>query len=335
MIKVLVITNFELNKENDGKPTGLITFITEYLERDSELHVFNSKDECIKSKLGLNHRKLSLNYTDYDLILAYPNYTAFQIPKLYLKKTIVLGPDSTSLLWIRRALSSLKNLRIKTSLISFGVFLLWTINEVIILNNVLRYVVVGEKDLKWLKNLEREKKSLYLIHPVVHPIESLSKKYKSKNAIIIYGYYTQGMWDKRFTKIAKQLSESLNKRLIVIGKSNEFISDSLITLGCNVEYKSWVENLSDYLADESNICFIPQAYGAGTKNRVLTALTGKVLVVGNRISNENIASNKLLNIEIHDIDDIKELINQIKNLTFDSTKRNSLFEQQLKLIFNV
>ena len=317
---VLILTSIKPNKHNKNGPSGLIwecqSLLNQYCYNCDLLII---KDRNKLNKLGIYLKKINIEKIDkYDIILIYPFHIYFKLDKKARSKTIVLGPDSPSLLFKR-----FYNVSKGINKIKYFILKNWFLyKERKMLKNVSKFLVVRENDSRWLKynHFNYSKKIFYLTHPILTSVvETISKvsvnceKYK-KYMLIFSG----DMSKKYVGDFINEFSLYINKvnlDILIVGKNNKWIYE-LFKIKCNrnkVQYIEWIDNYNCICNPKYHIHIVPLIAGAGTKNRVLTACAMGVPVFSTFIGLENIYYGKPKNF-IFKFKTIEEIIVKLSNL---------------------
>ena len=331
MKEILILTGIEPNKDNKGGPSGLIWEIIERLKSRYSLTIKIKKISSNLNKLGL-FKTSNADYTKYDLIFVYPFSLSFYVDKKFRYKTIVLGPDSPSLLFYRFYVHSDT---LKSRIKNFILFNWFLIREKQILREFKKFVVVGKNDTRWLKCTSKVK---YLTHPILNSIINNNNKYiniDNKKTLVFSGDMSPKYTGNLIFDIYKQLNkkEYFNLPIIVVGKNNKWIFELFYkSKFTNLKYISWIDDYNEICNPLHHIHVIPLLNGAGTKNRTLTACAKGVPIITTQIGFENIHYSKPLNkiLKFKTGDDFINKLNSLLDITFDINETN-----RNKFILNV
>lgn len=304
MKKILIVTSIKPDKLNRGGPSGLLWEIKEMLIIENEV-------DCIFIDLGNNFTKRfhqwgifwgksDADFSKYDFILAYPNFIVNYIPIKYSDRIICLCPDSTSFVF-RRFYRNSNGIRKLQYYIYYKWFLYF---EFMILKKVKKMIVVGRSDLKWLSYLKFEskdqKKIIFLRHPLLKStllsyIPNINVAKRNRRLVfsgdLSYRYVGQFMFQviDCLNKQSKNIEELEKIDVIVVGKNNRWIYNSMNAVKfLNIKYYEWIEDYKDICRTGEDIHCIPLMAGAGTKNRVLTAIANGIEIISTPIGIESI-----------------------------------------------
>lgn len=296
MKKVLILTGIIPNKDNRGGPSGLIWECIEVLKRnfiDYDLTI--KKTNGFLNKLGIYQVDNSIEYKNYSHIFVYPFNVAFAVPKNYRQNLIILGPDSPSLLFVRFCKNENSFLKKIRSYLLYQWFL-YKENE--ILNDINKFLVVGNNDSRWLqkKHSKLSKgKIQYLTHPILKSISegnsSIAPSVKNTKIFVFAGDMSQKYTGELIFELKELIHSSLlikKIEVLIVGKNNQWIYKLLKHPLLKITYLEWVENYSDICIPEQHIHIIPLKCGAGTKNRTLSACANGVTIISTSIGLENI-----------------------------------------------
>jgi len=342
-MKILILTGIKPNKQNQGGPSGLIWEIINTISQYIEVEIKYIETKNSLNKLGIYKKNEDINYSDFDTIFVYPFNLVFLVDKIYLNKTIVLGPDSPSLLFARffkysNGLSKIKNY----------ILMKWFLyKEQKILKNIKKYLIVGKNDLRWL-NLKHKTfnyKNHYLTHPILSDIiENNSCKYynlNNNNKILIF---SGDMSEKYTGNLIYEITNILNKdentifSILIVGKNNKWLYDyfiSNINYSIQIEYIEWIENYNAICNPKQHIHVIPLQCGAGTKNRTLTACAKNLCIVSTFIGLENIYYNKPKNkiFKFKNSLDFYNILQQLNKFDLDNKIDNGFFVKNTNIKF--
>lgn len=324
-MKILIITNFKLKKENENEPSSLIWYIFNFLLKFHEIDV---KHIPINSKLELLGfgKKISINELRYDLYICYPLSIFKRIPNEIKSKSIVIGPDSVTLLYYRFFKTS-NSFFLKLKNFLLVVWFSQIEKNIISLSK--RFIVVGKNDSRWLKKKFDKENISYLTHPI---IDYSHKKvdyinYPGKINFIISGFYNKKNCMKNINVYLKKLDSLYECSFIVVGKKNKWLFKLIFNkFPKKTFYIERVANFKEICNPIKHVHIVPLKAGAGTKNRVLTALNYDCTVLTSFVGYENIfynySGNKLLMLKEYEL--IPELL---------KTRSKTKFEEKVNLRF--
>jgi hypothetical protein len=241
------------------------------------------------------------------------------------KDCYVLGPDSNSLVWKRRANVNIDKARIR-GLIYFLISKIFLIREKHISNQNVKLIVVGKNDQLYMED-NNIKNVRYLTHPIIEEEKIIEVgKCKGKRKLVISGFYNKEMVCKRSIDIINQINTV--ETIIICGRKNKWLQEHFKNF--EIEYIPFVENYQEICNPDLHIHVCPIAYGGGTKNRVLSSLFFGCLVFGTEIANENIFHPNLYKIE-----DLKNLESiKVKDWKNFKNKLDGMFKNDLQKILN-
>ena len=114
--------------------------------------------------------------------------------------------------------------------------------------------------------------------------------------------------------LAAAIVESFSDRfeVIIVGKRNEWLYKKVA--GKNVRYEDWIDDYTEVLLP-NDVHVVPLFAGAGTKNRVLTALSYNCRVISTSIGleNTNHKNSRVLKIKKWHLNDIQGFISDVAN----------------------
>lgn len=303
--KILIVTAIPPDKLNRGGPSGLIWEIIEALKE------YNTVEVLVVHKSGWQQRLMQLGicygkiyeeaFRQASKILVYPNVAFACIPEQHHKKVMTLGPDSTSMVFKRFYRIAQGSKRVKYLLYYFW-FLRFEKN---LLKKVHTVLVVGQLDARWLRYISRAQgrssKIAFLPHPLLsgsiaeidlQAMVGENTRIQKNRRLVFAGDMSQqyvGDYLPMVVKCLRQkkINETIN--VIVVGKYNHWIYELLKTVDyLNVEYRTWVENYQEICRLGQDIHCVPLAAGAGTKNRVLTAIANGMEIISTPIGLESV-----------------------------------------------
>lgn len=312
-MKFLVVTTIVPDKRNIGGPSGIIWEVIEYLKlQGNEIDIYNiPKDTAsFQSQLHImgwgkyDLRGLNRNPANYDWILLYPDVLVRSIPQTMLAKTIVLAPDATSMVRIRKCrmypCNSIKNVIRKLYQYVFYRSFLYIERKYI--KQVHRYLVVGINDRRWLRfhtSKAAWKKVVFLRHPLLsysmsnlHATLPVSFAKDEKLRFVFAGDLSYSYVGNSIREIAISLAKKqATLSILVVGKRNQWVYDEFLQYGgtsLEIRFIPWVENYQDVCRIGLDIHCMPLISGGGTKNRTVTAIANGLEVITTPIGAENI-----------------------------------------------
>lgn len=312
-MKFLVVTTIVPDKRNIGGPSGIIWEVIEFLKlQGHEIDIYNiPKDTAsfqsqlhIMGLLKYDLRGLNRDSADYDWILLYPDVLVRSIPQTMLAKTVVLAPDATSMVRIRKCrmypCNSIKNgIRKLYQYVFYRSFLHI---ERKYIKQVHRYLVVGINDRRWLRfhtSKAAWKKVVFLRHPLLsysmsnlHATLPVSSAKDEKLRFVFAGDLSYSYVGNSIREIAVSLAKKQTAlSILVVGKRNQWVYDEFLHYGgdsLEVRFIPWVENYQDVCRIGLDIHCMPLISGGGTKNRTVTAIANGLEVITTPIGAENI-----------------------------------------------
>lgn len=158
----------------------------------------------------------------------------------------------------------------------------------------IRYHLVGEEDVKFLKSINPAVDVRFIRHPHYdiskHPHASAADSKRLK--LLIAGSYnfTMAQAADKAVEAMKSLPQNVKDKYLVtfLGIGWEKCGTELRDSGFDVKFKGYVD---DYAAEISShhIQLTPVAVGTGTKGKVLDAFANGLMVIGTPLALENIA----------------------------------------------
>ena len=325
----------------EGK-SGFTWAIYEHLihtEYETKLLIIsNTTNESFMSNqldlFALKKKTLNVDWNEYRKIFIYPDTLLLSLPEKVLNKTIVFAPDATSMArWSKyKAYKNDKSVSWIKKLYQYLLAKRFICFEDKYIEHVNKYIVVGINDRRWLrKKLKRSlwSKILYLPHPLVKnamiDLDNIKIKVYSKKRFVFSG-------DMSYSYVGQniaELSEAFNKfsndeklNVLVVGGHNKWVSDILCkSKGLNVTYIKWVDDYKDICQIGRDVHCVPLIAGAGTKNRVLTALANGLEVISTPKGVENIRLDGLTHVFV------KKRMYSFAQLMLESAKKNYLTKE--------
>lgn len=289
MTAIVILTDISPGENKNG-PSSLLAEIIRQLDH---ARIIKLNKPSIFNKLGIYIKKC--NY-EADLILCYPSHVFYSLDTKARNKAVVIAPDSATLLYKRFAQISNNLMAIKYNLLFFW-FLYF---ERTILASSRAMCVVGKVDLKFMKIIHKNRvQNLhYILHPCfsgLHPRDWRRREVMKEcsQRLILCGDLSLKYLGKGGISTIYAVVTALppDIEIIVTGIRNywifSFIKSAIPSAQC--KYHEWVDNYSD-LCSKNDIHLVPLFAGAGTKNRVLTALSFGCKVIGTNMAFENTGS---------------------------------------------
>lgn len=308
MQRVLFLTLLEpLEKAYTG-PNGLIYEICQFIRSSgADLTVRYLPQEGkgrVSDQLSLfalKHYPVGEDLSQYDRIFLYPDTLLPSIPTEMLPRCIVIAPDATSMarfskykVYEREEGLSAGVKKTYQSLFARRYLSL----ERSFIPRVLHYVVVGRSDRRWLRrSLPKEawEKVVFLTHPLIPSALVDFDKVKlvpgQKKRFVFAGDMSYSYIGENIRLLAQAFSRKDEKPLevLVVGGKNAWVHEELSKApGLSSSYVKWVPDYQDICQIGCDVHCIPLLAGAGTKNRVLTALANGLEVITTPKGIENI-----------------------------------------------
>lgn len=348
MKKILIVTAIKPDYLNKGGPSGVLWEMIEILKQDFSIEILlkepKSKFGQKLNQLGVGKKIIDKRLETVEIILVYPSFVLNLIEQKYWRKAYLLGPDATSFLFAR-----LFKIASGFSKLKYIILTKWFI----FLENhyaakIKKFIVVGEKDRKWLvKNGISKEKISFLSLPLLN--SSLNENFsenKGQKRYILAGDLSYKYIGDFLFKVKVELSKNniLGPiRMIVVGKNNFWVYRLFKEISwLVVDYKEWIEDYRD-ICNLNDVHLVPLKAGAGTKNRVLTACANGLKIISTQIGIENIRYLKNCNYIIK-ANDHQQFAKAMINV-LDLDEKNSLdifkfrndinndFKKDLKKIF--
>lgn len=296
--------------------------------RDDNNHIFKIG---MVPKAYLKYRNCIINTEGYYAVITYPfqlsliNYTNTSI------KIFSIGMDSSTLLYLRGLLYN----RIYFIKIACIIRLLQNLRlELLSSKKVNKIFTVGEYDAFIYKAVFK-KKCIYIPHPVTDMLAELHAPNWNgqENLRICFAgalsrFYTSSML-KEIVYELLQKKNQLSKKitLFFLGEKLEKSINLLRNNGYKVYYTVFAESFEEYLS-QCHLFIAPLVVGAGTKNRILTAVALGLDVIGTDVALENVYGMKCYNLANNG----KEVVEQIET-RLRRRKLYSLDEDEIKKFF--
>lgn len=305
---LLLITTIAPYPENRGEPSGLPWEILEVLKLEGwEVRVqMIPLSKCPISRrlmqLCIPVRKYKIEAQQGELLLAYPFYIGKIIPPALRKRTIVLGPDATSMLYARFSRIESGNLRFLFRILTYW----FAIQERWTMRHLAGIAVVGRNDRRWLRAVFAlaANRVSYVPHPVLnHVVKAISCKGCEANPRLVFGgdlsrKYIGDFFDSLDYVAVSQILCGADCEVLIVGKGNQSVYDA-IAGRLPSKYVAWVEDYASLCDPLRDIHVVPLMAGAGTKNRALTALAMNVIVLTTPIGIENVQKEVVCAATVH------------------------------------
>lgn len=309
-MNIAVLTTIEPDKYNRNGPSGLLWEIIAVLERLGcmvEVCLYKQKNTSaicshlsIMGLMSYQAEDSFINLENKDFLLVYPDVLLYSINSNVYEKTILLAPDATSMVRLRKYLAyKNEKQRIVSRIYQYLFYKRFLCFENKYIPRVLKYVVVGINDRRWLLNScdkNSKKKISFLRHPLLSGsmIELVANKYDSEveKRFVFAGDMSFSYIGDNVRKIADALEQNLMDKkinILVLGKKNKWIHDIFkLKENINAKYIEWLDNYGDVCLIGKDVHCVPLLTGAGTKNRVVTAIANGVEVITTSIGIENV-----------------------------------------------
>lgn len=333
---VTFLSSITPDSSNKNGPSGLPWEIIEELKVLGWLVNFQY---IVMPEMGLRRRLMQLGCplfahgstltikTESDLYIVYPLTLAGIIPKKLRCRTILIGPDSLSFLYARFARIQTGINRIRSSILSkwFAFLEAWAAN------NFLSVLLVGRNDVRWLcfhSNYINNNKVSYLPHPILRSVirtQNISDASECSRIVFsgdLSHKYVGNFFEQLNYQAISEIICSSDCEFLVVGKNNWHVYESL-ALHLPVKYIPWVEDYSSLCNPFRDIHVIPLFAGAGTKNRVLTALAMNLVVISTPIGLENISTRLLKSSPVYKINSAGEFKYALENALQEIIRRKT------------
>jgi hypothetical protein len=284
-MKVGILTGIKPNPNNLGQPNGLIFEISTALSDAGCIlqvkYVHINRIKWFLTRLGIYFPRLCGNY---DLAIAYPFWMAWGVATK--KNSFILGPDATTLVFLRHSLNELKKGSWFKAFFRVSQALLACISEILITHltsSVL--LVVSQEDVMFLKKYCKSNAVRYLPHPVFREQLVPLGKFPNTETLLSISVLMFGNFDTlRDTSFFKEIFNSSKVKILnannikfyIYGVRNKWISDYLANTGFHCEYYEWFNSFADLLSHSNPIMFSPLIVGGGTKTRTLMSIANGI-----------------------------------------------------------
>lgn len=296
-MRVLYLTSFVPDTENKGQPSILSKLIYDALKEKYndavDLKCVNLPSNLFLKKLYqlLFYKVYQFeceNHCDYDYIYVYPYWCINSIPRILHNKVRVIAPDLQSTLFSRMS-------KVQDSIFKR---LFYTLLSTIMRMNeqAFKYVnkvyFVGQTDaIDYLLN-SRAGNSEYIPHPMFFQNPGFSNKFNDKNKdnlILVSGAGGRRYYGDLLDGFLHELSLLHPKaNVLITGKDNKDIVSHYAKSLPNLKYIDFVDNYGEIFSINNVVHVSPLSVGAGTKNRILDALTRRAICVTTEIGAENL-----------------------------------------------
>lgn len=309
--KILVMSYINLDALNRNGPSGLLHEVVGYLRSKMVVDFYLLQEvSCFGRVLrdfGIWMAKVSRNFKDYDYILVYPNVVALAVPISYRHKVVMLGPDSSSLLFAR-----FKKISDGIRWLKYKIRYYFALRfEKRIVKKIKCSVVVGREDVLWQKHVCTKYfdngNIVFLRHPLLmsNLISEFYLCLSDNKRFIFSGDLSKHYVGQYISNIVEALRGKIsfcNRKvnILVIGKNNYWVYKEFKSIdGISLAYIEWIDDYRDVCCMGRDIHCVPLVTGAGTKNRVLSAVANAVEVITTNIGIESILYTKETREYIH------------------------------------
>lgn len=236
-------------------------------------------------------------FEKYDLIWGYPFWTAPHFRNA-MKKVLITGMDSATLLYYRKVKSCIKDLSWKVLIYVPALIRIILFEKMYLKSKTVH--VVGQADNKVMRFFNIN--SFYIPHPANPMILNNYEKLRSQDLIRVlvsnaldpfYGSKTVLKWLNVIFEVAPKFPSKTFEIIFHKGdqaRIQNWLSKQILPNSVVISYVGWVENYEELLSG-IDIQIFPLDVGAGTKTSVLTALNMGVTCIGTSIAFENIRTN--------------------------------------------
>jgi hypothetical protein len=295
---LVLLTTVAPDPENRGGPSGLPWEMLQELEQAGwQVHVqvvplARTRLARRLMQLALPLAQIPVEHTEADAYIAYPSYLSRFVPLALRSRTLVLGPDASSMLYARFA--RIESGRRRWLSLALCRWFAW--HERWTARHFAGIVVVGQNDARWLKHFiepRRRQQVYYLPHPVLRTVVRtvLGAGVKAKPRLIFGGdlsrKYVGDFFETLDHAAIAAILRTVGCEVLVIGKGNRPVYEA-IAPHLPTRYETWVEDYATLCDPLRDVHAMPLLAGAGTKNRTLTALAMNVVVLSTPIGLENI-----------------------------------------------
>lgn len=309
--KILVLSFITPNEFNKNGPSGVLYEVIRYLDNllDIDFVVLPEKRGVsrIFRDYGVYIKKSTVDFSLYTHILVYPNVVILSVPKSYWHKVVMLGPDSSSLLFAR-----FLKISDGTRWLKYKIRYYFALRfEKQIVKKVKYSVVVGREDVLWQKHVCNQyfnnRNIVFLRHPLLtsNLISELHLCLSDDKRFIFSGDLSKHYVGHYISNIVEFLRGKISfcnrkMNILVIGKNNYWVYKEFKSVdGISLSYIEWIDDYRDVCCMGRDIHCVPLVTGAGTKNRVLSAVANAVEVITTNIGIESILYTKETREYIH------------------------------------
>jgi len=293
-MKILFLTTFEPREENKGQPSILSKLIYDSLrykyKENVDLKVIDlPKNKFLKKiyQLYFYGGEKIKGLDNYDLIYLYPYWCINNIDSKFNNKINVIAPDLQSTLFSR--MSKVQESKIKS--IFYNLLSVFLTYRETVLSNVNKVFFVGQSDtIDFLLNTSSDN-SEYIPHPMLLNSQGVLNidQVKKKDLILISGaggckYY--GNLLDRFLNELSILSPQTD--IMITGKENKIVAERYKNKLVKLQHIDFVDNYGELFSSNNVVHVSPLIVGAGTKNRILDALSKGAVCVTTEIGGENL-----------------------------------------------
>ena len=284
---ICIVTDIMPSNYNQNTPGFLINKIMDEIVNlgyEVDVKILRKPNISTLSKLGF-HQRQNLDFSKYHKIIFYPFHLFSLIDESIANRSIIVGPDSPSLLFQR--ITSICSKRLKPRY-----FVLWHLFRIYEsrLNKASLFLCVGQEDLKKFTRINGLTHGVYLPHPIRAP-EIVKPSFSSMKCLVITGDHSKKYANESVYKFINFLRTNEEKfEIRVVGPNNKWIHDEISKCYSSnlLSYQEWVSDYSQVCRVGIDIHLALLDAGAGTKNRVLDAIAFGIPVIGTTTAYENI-----------------------------------------------
>ncbi|TPE63654.1 hypothetical protein FJQ54_01990 [Sandaracinobacter neustonicus] len=293
-----IVSDIQPDPLNRGGPSGLLYEIMHDLAQIPEFCVTARHFSLPSNKLKRRMAQLLLlperpESRPADLLLAYPSTAIRHIHPNDRSRTIVLGPDSLSLLWTRAAKQGQG-----VAWLRAGLLARWFSHvDRFISRSFACYLVVGKADRRWIaRQSGKNARTAYLPHPLLThsllpaPEIEAAVAAQSRPTVLFAGamsdMYSTGLFEELIDHLISKADLLRSTNLLLVGATYEAAYRRLAANGLSAQWQIWIDQYEELFRGHI-IQPVPLAVGAGTKNRVLTALANGATIIGTSVAVEN------------------------------------------------
>lgn len=269
-----------------------------------------------------------------DCIWWYPS-EFFYVPESLIQfKHIVTGPDCASLTPFRR---------LQQPWLYEGKFKKWVYFK--ILDSTLRMErnyqacnsllhVVGMEDAFLLQKIQPNMQVFFLLHPHYQIIKNPQTKFQQNPIKVLFAGKKSSLNENETKSLIILLAKNTDKlsqnySFTFLGKGWKEETEYLRRNGYRCNYLDWVDNYVESIA-QFDIQISLLTIGAGTKGKVLDALSNGLLVIGSKVSLENIAVRNYDSCIVYK--HLNEIIQILKRIPFDIQRYKTIAFKGMKQV---